>query len=55
MKVLVKTFSLDTINNINVEYIEKYIKDNGFDPLRWAIVKIENNKLLIDAVVIDNN
>ena len=37
---------------ITVEYVEDFIAKSGFKPLRWAIVKIENKKLLIDAVVL---
>lgn len=52
MKTLVKQFSLDKPDNLTVEYVEDFIKGSGFTPLRWAIVKVDNDKLIVDTVVI---
>lgn len=52
MKILTKNFILNTTKTLTVEYIENFIKQSGFIPLRWAIVKSEDNKLIIDTVVI---
>ncbi|MFH0702937.1 MAG: hypothetical protein V2B14_05300 [bacterium] len=52
MKIFIKQYYLDKPKNLTVEYIENFIIQSGFEPLRWAIVKFENNKLIVDAVVI---
>lgn len=52
MNVLVKQFVFDKPESLTVEYIEDLIIKSGFKPLRWAIVKSENNKLILDTVVI---
>ena len=33
----------------SVEFIEKQILSQGLEPLRWAIVEINGNELLISA------
>jgi len=52
MKIHLKQYILDIPETITVEYVEDFIAKSGFKPLRWAIVKAENKKLLIDAVVL---
>ncbi len=52
MEILTKQFTLDKPKSVTVEYIESYIKESGYTPLRWAIVKSGNNKLIVDTVVI---
>ncbi|EKE02974.1 MAG: hypothetical protein ACD_20C00300G0002 [uncultured bacterium] len=52
MEILTKQFILDKPESITTEYIEDFIKKSGYTPLRWAIVKSENNKLTVDTVVI---
>lgn len=39
-------------NELSVKNIEALIIKSGLDPLRWSIVKAENNELIIDAVAI---
>lgn len=52
MQVETKQIILDMPKALTVDYIENYIKNFGYKPLRWAIVKSENSKLTMDIVVI---
>lgn len=52
MNLVRKIFTLEKAENITVDFIENFIKGAGFEPLRWAIVEIKENKFVVDAVVI---
>ena len=41
--------NLKDVDGKTVELIEKFIIDMGFKPLRWAVVKIEDEKLTIES------
>jgi hypothetical protein len=43
--------NLAKASKLTVDYIENEIKKHG-DPLRWAIVKIHAEQLVVHAVVI---
>jgi len=53
MQLFRKTFVLENIKNINVDFIENFIEDLGLKPLRWAIVEVEENKFTFEAVVVN--
>ena len=52
MKIIAEQILLDKPETITVEYIENSICQSGYKPLRWAIVVIKDNKLVVDTVVI---
>ena len=52
MEILNKQYILDKQENITVEFIEKAIINDGYTPLRWAIVKSSDDKITVDATVI---
>ncbi len=51
MQIIQKTFVLDYTKKIRADFIENYIKNAGFMPLRWAIVEIKENKFIIEAII----
>jgi len=51
MKIINKQFKFAKTSPLTVENIENLIKAAGFIPLRWAIVKVEEDFFLIDAAV----
>ena len=53
MQLFRKTFVLENIKNINVDFIEKFIEGLGFKPLRWAVVEVKENKFTVEAVVVN--
>lgn len=53
MKIVNKTLELDKPENLTVEFIEKALTNSNDTPLRWSIVKAHDNKLIIDAVLIE--
>lgn len=54
MKIVNKQFTLNKIENLSVEHIENFILKSGFEPLRWAVVKVEGDNIVIDATVLKN-
>lgn len=52
-KIFPKKFKIPCENNLNLDYIEKNISNFGLIVLKWAIVNVENNSLIIEAVVIE--
>ena len=52
MDLLKKTFTFEGLEKISVEFIENFMKKAGFIPLRWAVVKIEDNTFTVDSVVV---
>lgn len=48
-----KTFVLEGLKNINVDFIEKFIESLDFKPLRWAVVEVNEDKFTVEAVVIN--
>ena len=54
MKILTKQYTVDIPENLTVEYIEDFIHQSGFSPLRWAITMIKDQKLTVDAVVVED-
>jgi hypothetical protein len=52
MKIINRQFELEKPDNITVEYIENALSSRNEVPIRWAIVKIQDNKLTVDAVLI---
>jgi len=53
MQLFRKTFVLEGLQNINVYFIEKFIEGLGFNPLRWAIVEVKEDKFTVEAVVVN--
>jgi len=53
MQLQRKTFILEGLENINVDFIEKFIEGLGFKPLRWAVVEVKENKFTVEAVVVN--
>lgn len=53
MKLIQKQFTLKNKTPLTADYIENEIQKHGFELLRWAIVKAENEELLIDSVIIN--
>ena len=52
MKIFTKQVEIKrTLNN---DEIEKSLSEFG-EPLRWAVVKTDGDKFLIEAVFIENN
>ena len=49
MKVKSVILEFDNNNDFSVEYIETQLAQKGIIPLRWAVVKIENKKLLVNV------
>lgn len=49
-----KIYILDLPETLTVEYVENFISESGYEPLRWAITKSESGKITVDAVIIDN-
>lgn len=52
MTLLRKNFILEGLENITIEFIENFIKNIGFKPLRWAVVEIKENTFTVDATII---
>jgi len=52
MQLLKKTFILENLKNIKVDFIEDFIEKSGFSPLRWAVVEVKENKFTVEAVVV---
>lgn len=52
MKLLKKTFILEDLENIKVDFIENFINKTGVKPLRWAVVEIKENNFTVEAVII---
>jgi len=50
---LIKQFIFDKPECLTVEYIENLISKLGYKPLRWAIVKSDDEKITLDTVVIE--
>lgn len=53
MRLFRKTLTFEGLENLNVDFIEKFIEEMGFQPLRWAVVEIKENKFNVEAVVIN--
>jgi hypothetical protein len=54
MKLEVIQLKMQKTEILTAEYIEKIFAEKNYSPLRWAVTKIINNELIIDAVVITN-
>ncbi len=54
MKLEIKHFTLENNNDLTADYIEQNIKEQGYTPLRWAIVETNQKNILLDTVVIKN-
>ena len=54
MQLIRKTFILEGLENIKVDFIENFISNTGFEPLRWAVVEVkeDKNKFTVEAVVV---
>lgn len=50
MKVEIKNFKLK--KTLSTEAIEEAIKKDGYRPLRWAIVKADENYIYLDTVLL---
>jgi len=47
MEILSKLIEIEAELPVYNDYIEKQIREMGIEPLRWAIVKVNGNKLTI--------
>lgn len=52
MRLLKKSFILEGLENLSVEFIENFIEKMGFKPLRWAVVEVKDNNFTVDSVII---
>lgn len=52
MEINSKTVQIKVQNPITTSYIEDKLKEMGIEPLRWAIVKADNNTLTISIAEI---
>ncbi len=52
MKLEIKQFTLEKPEILTSDYIDNFFASKNYSPLRWAVNKIIDNKLIIDAVVI---
>jgi len=52
MKLEVIQLTLQKPEMLTAEHIENFFASKNYSPLRWAVNKIIDNKLIIDAVVI---
>jgi len=53
MRLIKKTFILEGLKNIKVDFIEDFIKAQSFQPLRWAVVEVKENKFTVEAVIVN--
>jgi hypothetical protein len=53
MDIINKTISVDKTDVITVESIEQILTEGTITPLRWSIVESNNDKITIDAVLIE--
>lgn len=54
MKIEHKTLKIKKTNKISTDYIENCLHNLGFQPLRWAITKVEADFYTVDCAVILN-
>lgn len=54
MKIFARQYVIKKCDELSSEYIETHISGSGFEPLRWAIVKVDKDQYIVDAVVIKN-
>ncbi len=54
MKLEIKHFTLENKKDLTTDYIEQNIQEQGYTPLRWAIIEANQKKILLDMVVIKN-
>jgi len=51
MKLEIKRLTLEKPEILTADYIENFFAKKNYSPLRWAVTKIIDNKLIIDAVI----
>jgi len=51
MKIYNKVYKIAKTKELTVNYIEQHILESGFIPLRWCIVKSDQEFIIIDATV----
>ncbi|MDD3012505.1 MAG: hypothetical protein PHC34_02235 [Candidatus Gastranaerophilales bacterium] len=51
MKIVNRQFELDKPKKLTVDIIENALTQSGEIPIRWSVVKIHNNKIIVDAVL----
>ncbi len=51
MKLEIKQFTLEKPEILAAGYIENFFAEKNYSPLRWAVTKIIDNTLIIDAVI----
>jgi len=49
MQIVSENINIPTTENISTEYIENFLKEKGINPLRWAIVKTEENMYTVNC------
>lgn len=54
MRLLNKLFEFENRFPLTAEYIEQCIKNLGYEPLRWAIVKADNKNIKIESTIIES-
>lgn len=52
MKIINQRFEMPLRGNLITDNIENHIKSNGYDILRWAIVKADDVNMYIEATLI---
>ena len=48
MQILSEIVKIPNNNEPSTEYIEEELRKKGFDPLRWAIVKVTKDNFVIN-------
>lgn len=51
MQIVNKQIKIPKTSKITIDYIQKYL--DGINAIRWAIVAVEEDFYLIDAVIFD--
>lgn len=47
MEIVSKLVRIEANLPVSNDFIELKLKETGIEPLRWAVVKVENNALII--------
>ena len=51
MRIITKEIKIKKINNLTSQYIEEELANRDYNVLRWAIIGVEDNKLVVSASI----
>ena len=54
MPIISKNIEIEKINNLSNEYIDKQFALLNLNVIRWAIVAVNDNKLIINVSTLDS-